>query len=324
METYIEQAFTNDIKKHFEKVFQINISDKPIGDFENFVFTSENSSGVKTIFRATHSSHRTLTEIEGEIEFINFLAQNGASVNIPYISSNSKFIESIKSNNGDFFGVHFSFIEGKFAKSGNSEIWNDDLFYKWGKTIGQFHRIMATYPKNGKRKDWFEYETEREKYIPSQEIKQKYTKLINKIDKLPKDNNCYGLIHSDIHPGNFLYNEGKISVYDFDDSMYCYFIQDIAMVIYYSLFFKGYSEEDKIKEASRILEHFRMGYETEYILDQFWYKNIELFFRLRDYSIYSVLHQKFEGKERPDNLQKLFLELENRIEENKPIVELEL
>jgi Ser/Thr protein kinase RdoA (MazF antagonist) len=260
----------------------------------------------------------------GEIDFINYLEKNGAAVNSAYKSLDGNYVEEVAANDGKFYGTHFSFIEGTIVSNKNPEIWNDALFYEWGKTIGNFHKISVTYPKNDLRKDWLDYESSRSQYLPTNEFKQSYEKLLNEINSLPKTSNSYGLIHSDIHHGNFHYYNGKITVFDFDDSMYCYFIQDIAMVIYYSLFFRGYSEDEKLAEATRILKPFIEGYESEFTLDKFWFTKIGLFLRLRDFTLYSVLLQKNDGKDMDDDLRNILLDLESRIKINTPIVELEM
>ncbi|MDF2607754.1 MAG: hypothetical protein K0S34_1950 [Bacillales bacterium] len=323
MESYIEEALTSVIRNKFEELYNIKISEKPIGDFENFVFNAEGKNGDKSIFRITHSSHRNSDEIKGEIDFINYLIKNGAAVNSAYKSLDGNYVEEVAANDGNFFGTHFSFIEGTTVSNKNPEVWNDALFYEWGKTIGKLHKITSHYKENELRKDWYYYESSRAKYLPV-ELRNSYIELLEEINSLPKDRSTYGLIHSDIHHGNFHYYNGKITVFDFDDSMYCYFIQDIAMVIFYSLFFKGFSEDEKLAEATRILKPFIEGYKTEYTLDQFWFKKIDLFLRLRDFTLYSVLLQKNEGKDMSDDLQNVFLDIESRIRINKPIVELEI
>jgi hypothetical protein len=60
METYIEEALTSEIKNKFEELFNIKISEKPIGAFENFVFNAVGINGDKSIFRITHHIEITM------------------------------------------------------------------------------------------------------------------------------------------------------------------------------------------------------------------------------------------------------------------------
>ena len=46
-----------------------------------------------------------------------------------------------------------------------------------------------------------------------------------------KKPNEYGLIHADLHRGNFFYHEEKMTVLDFDDSCYHWYLYDVAIPI---------------------------------------------------------------------------------------------
>ena len=53
------------------------------------------------------------------------------------------------------------------------------------------------------------------------------------LDSLPKDDDCYGLIHADIHQGNFFVDENdNITIFDFDDCHYHWFAYDLAVPLF--------------------------------------------------------------------------------------------
>ena len=61
-------------------------------------------------------------------------------------------------------------------------------------------------------------------------IGQKYDQLLAELHTLPQDADSYGLIHFDFNDGNFTvdYDNGDITVFDFDDSCYFWFMFDLA------------------------------------------------------------------------------------------------
>ena len=141
---------------------------------------------------------------------------------------------------------------------------------------------------------------------------------------LPQSQDSYGLIHTDVHPGNFFVNEGKITVFDFDDSSYQWFASDIAIALYYTILWKFSDKPQSEKDAyaKKFLEDFMIGYNGENQLEAFWLNEIPYFMKLRDIILYTVFHQKFDQ----NNLQrfaKLLDGIRSRIEREVPIVFLE-
>jgi len=55
------------------------------------------------------------------------------------------------------------------------------------------------------------------------------------------------LIHTDVHAGNFFVDDGRITVFDFDDSSYQWFASDIAIALYYTIWrkFDGHEQREK-------------------------------------------------------------------------------
>ncbi|OQY33837.1 MAG: hypothetical protein B6I38_03100 [Anaerolineaceae bacterium 4572_5.1] len=82
------------------------------------------------------------------------------------------------------------------------------------------------------------------------------------IDTLPKDRAGYGLIHQDAHGGNFFIKDGAITLFDFDDCMYGWFIYDIAMVLFYA----ALGKEDMAAFTKTFMGDFLQGYAQENML----------------------------------------------------------
>jgi amicoumacin kinase len=322
MELAVEKVFSTELLHELAKRFGVTVEEKPLGDFENYVFQAATTEGEKRVLRLTHSSHRTAEQIQEEMNFLDFVGQKGAGVARPFRSLHDVFVESFQTENGVFYASLFEYAPGTHVKPTDS-VWNDELFRTWGKTIGQLHRLTMDYPVTPNRSDWTSEEKLIQEYLPDEgNLKAIAIEVMTEIKKLPRERGSFGLIHSDVHAGNFYVDNGRITVFDFDDLTYHYFIHDIAMVLYYSVFQGHWNEESKTAFSRNQLARLREGYETEHVLEEVWYDAIHLFMRLRDILLYAVLLKKFVGKDMPQNFQALHHSIGKRIQEGRPIVEL--
>lgn len=108
---------------------------------------------------------------------------------------------------------------------------------------------------------------------------------------MPKDKEGYGLIHTDVHSGNFFVDDnGNITIFDFDDCSYMYFISDIAIALFYCLLSPD-TVENKITFSYEFLDHFFRGYREENHLDYKWIKLLPDFLKLRELELYVVIYR---------------------------------
>ena len=56
----------------------------------------------------------------------------------------------------------------------------------------------------------------------------------------------------------------------------------------------SYQQEEKDAYAKWFLENFMAGYNEENTLDGFWLNEIPFFLKLRDITLYTVFHKKFD------------------------------
>lgn len=328
MEKSVEILFTEDILKRFLTSFGLQSEVKKLGDFENYVFEVYFGDGP-VILRITHSSHRSKDEIYAELDWMNYL--NNQSVNCPAVfkSINNQIIEVQQAADGSFFyACLFSKVPGNPVKI-KSEEFNDQLFYAWGKEIGKMHAVTKDYQPSNElqlRPSWEDEELlDIAAYVPNENEIIKNTKLlINQLKALPKNKDTFGLIHSDIHSGNFFYNGESIHVFDFDDCSYHWYASDIAIPLYYSLLY-GYQRESKSEQeqfSNKFLTHFIKGYEQHNSLPEGWKEHLPLFFMLRDITLYSVLHKKIAPEDRDERLNLMLETLKKRIINKETIVKL--
>lgn len=323
MEQVVEKVFTKEILQKAALQFGLTIDEKPLGDFENYIYRGQTKDGVPRVLRLTHSSHRSKAEIEAELTFLKYVRENGANAAGSLSSLNGNLVEEFIASDGtSFFASMFEWADGRLVDRTNPNVWNDDLMYVWGKTIGKLHALTVNYPKTNNREAW-DKEAYLNEMIQHEEIGPYTIELLEEMKSYPRPKESYGLIHSDLHLHNFFVNdEGKITAFDFDDLQYNYFISDIAIVLYYTAWGSKGTDEEKSAFAKYQLEIFRKGYETEYILDEVWYNRIPAFLKCRDHVLFYVLNMKYDGKERSPRIDELCEQIRERIINRKAIVDL--
>ena len=240
MEKFVEDLFTKEVLQQAADFYGGDIENaKKLGDFENYVYEIH-KQGKPCILRLTHSSHRSKDQVEAELEWVNYLHSEGINVSLVSHSANGNLVEEIQIPAGDssFFVCLFDKAPGE-PVSVKSDLMGPDLFREWGKTTGKMHRVTKNFEKgNAEREHWDDDDLLKNisSYLPAEdgEIIREGKEIIEKLHSFPAGKNEYGLIHSDIHSGNFFYHEGEIHVFDFDDSSYHWFASDIAIPLYYS------------------------------------------------------------------------------------------
>ncbi|KFM99724.1 aminoglycoside phosphotransferase [Bacillus clarus] len=321
MEIAVERVFTKEILEEAAKVFHVIVEEKPLGDFENYIFHAKDENGESYVLRLTHSSHRSKKEVEAELNFLRYVVEHGAKAAGPYYSISQNLVEEIGAEDGTFFYASlFAYAKGEQVKGDESPYWGETFFEAWGKEIGQLHRITMNFPKTNYRDTWEEDESAIVNELEDKKVKEIATVLMDEIKALPIEKETFGLMHGDIHPGNFHYDGKELTIFDFDDATYNYFIHDLAMVLYYSVLFKPWTKEEKTRFARKQLQVLRKGYEFEHKLAESWYESLPLFLRLRDIGLYGTLQKKFKGKDMPENFHKLSKELYDRIIKQEAIV----
>ena len=323
MEQSVERVFTKDIVKNAASQFGMTVEEKPVGDFENYLFKGETGDGVQRILRLTHSTHRSKDEIEAELTFLKYARENGANAAGSLSSLNGNLVEVQQASDGSsFFASMFEWADGQLVDRSNPNVWNDQLMYNWGKTIGKLHALTVDYPVTKNREHWDE-EAYLNDMLNDPELGAATKDLIEEINSYERKKDSYGLIHSDLHLHNFFVNDkGEITAFDFDDLQYNYFISDIAIVLYYTAWGSKATFEEKSDFAKKQLGIFRKGYETEYVLDEIWYSRIPAFLKCRDIVLYYVLNMKYEGEDRTQRVIELCEELKERIINKKTIIDI--
>lgn len=288
-----------------------------ISDMENFVF--ECMRGDKPIIlRITPDSHRNFNEIMGELDWIRYLSKNGIAVPQPIRSKQVKLIEEIALQASSFFITAFQKIEGKNIIE--AEACTPEVYQEWGRIMGKIHHLSKSYiPQKGEwqRSQWFEndiwvninyYLNGQPKILEKIQAQRKY------FSDLPQDVDSYGLIHADFTDVNFFIKDGRISVFDFDDSEHHWFIYDIAIALFDTLPWLPKQGMDEAHFRAFFWDYFYQGYTSENQLSEFWIKQLPAFMKLRETFLYGVFHKKWDLGHLTDWQQKMLAKYKYNIE----------
>lgn len=249
-------------------------------------------AGQPRILRLSYRPDRTVELIQAELHFVEYLAASGMRVSRLIPSVNGNLLEVISAAGLDFIAV--SFVRGKGMRVPDNGyryrdgVPIDEYFQNWGQVLGQLHRLAKTYqPPSAsiKRPDWFQWEAQ--SGFPYGErlpvIHNKYAHLIAELRALPKEVDSYGLIHNDFNDGNFTvdYDNGDITVFDFDDSCYFWFMHDLACAWEGGI---GRAMFRPLAERQDFMAHYMdqvlTGYARENTLSEAWLARLPLFLRL--------------------------------------------
>lgn len=307
MEQRIKDLFNEDLLKETMHRFGIEKNDIRILDsFESYIYEFKKATEA-FILRISHSIRRSEALIQGEVDWINYLADNGISVARSILSKDGNLVEKIPDRHGgEFLATAFMKAEGG-SPWGR---WTPQLYSSYGELIGKIHYHTKHFQPSSvdrKRPEWddpiFDYV---EQFLPEEEflILDKYKTACNHVNNIPKNQETYGLIHQDAHGGNlFLDDKGKITLFDFDDCGYNWFISDIAIV----LFYMATTTDDKIELTKEFMPPFLKGYLRYCPLNLDLLQEIPNFLKIREIELYSVIHRDFDLDAIQDNWTKRFM-----------------
>lgn len=204
---------------------------------ENIVFSCDSDSG-KVYLRLTTPLRRVRPEIEAEIHWIEHLEKCG--LRVPHLIPDKKGnkIESFTEGAQHYEAVVFSAVSGEHP---SKEIASDPTFLKTlGSLIAKMHEAFQCYDgvhQGMKREEWFEERGLRHALMAAAHstepaLRDRLEAAIAWMHQLPRTPETYGLVHADLGALNlFVEEESSISIIDFDDSCYHWFVFDLAIVL---------------------------------------------------------------------------------------------
>lgn len=178
----------------------------------------------------------------------------------------------------------------------------------------RLHELSKRYNPTLRRHTWKsnEYLLQAKNVLPSehQPILQALDELKAQLAVLPASEDQFGLIHGDNNVGNFMVDEaGGITLFDFDECQYSWYVEDIAVQLYYLLYVFGEdSKSERKAQYELFVKHFVRGYtENGRTMPDGWKDHLPLFLRLREIIVFVGMHRSWDLRE-PDDWTRDFLQ----------------
>ena len=294
--------YNDDIRSEAERRFSLaRAGSAPLKGSHSYVFDYPGEDG-SIILKITHSSHRQVQQILGELDFTNYLAINGVNVSRAIPSSSGRWVETIEAHSGEFLATAYEKAPGALVDWRN---WTPELFEQWGALIGRMHALTKNYEpasESIRRRHWHEnrdWHLEVSVPEPKMEMRRHGQSIKDWLLSLPTDRDSYGLIHSDLHQWNMLHDGRRLWPIDFDNLHYDWFLSDFTTVIINVVIsqarcfqrhdydsWTGGRKMDSHRFLRYFMDPFTSGYRGENDLDTNWMRHLPRFLSRHYFTFY--------------------------------------
>jgi len=274
-------------------------------------FYTFEKQGKKYVMRVTRCQADLIGQTRAEMEWLCYLGLKGLDVCRPLRARGGELAVIAEEDSETRILAAYSMVEGRPWDPNDTDLWNDKVFFNWGRTMGDMHRVTKEYSPPGgadRRPEYKSIISGSVKAFPT--VYQAAEELNAAIAALPKDKDSHGLVHYDFGPANFLIDGERINVFDFDDCAYAWYALDIGVALTLGLWF-GRRNDAGYDFTNDITRHFLAGYLSANQLSDFWLAKIPMFMRLCQIAGFSHT----QHRENPDDAQQqeLIRNIENHI-----------
>lgn len=251
---------TGALKDHIEKSYGLkNLTGKfhLRGVSDTYILENDDA---KYIFKVYRSSHRSLTEIKGEVQLLTLLKERGAKVSYPIADLTGNEVQEFNAVEGIRHGVLFSFAPGK-----NIPDLTDKHLNILGYEMAFNHNITSQIELSYERKIYSidttltqpiellapAFKDYREGYTY---LKEAASQAISGLNSLDTKTFSYGYCHYDYLPKNFHFDDQDIlTLFDFDFAGKGFLVNDLASFTVH-LYFHITFQNMPVADAKRAFE----------------------------------------------------------------------
>ncbi len=262
------------------------------------------------------------------LAWLAFAAEHGGAVAHPHLSRSGRLIETWALSEGEALITAFEKAPGVRAEVLPPETWTPALYQRLGRVVGRLHRLAAAYRPglDLRRPTWQQMgncfnPTEALPSAPQALLTQR-TALLAQIHTWNPTPRTYGLIHADLHGGNFYVDveSGTLTLFDFDDCAYGWFLMDTAMQLFDQLVL--YSGPDEAAFAERFLVNYLRGYQAEWPLDAAWVERLPLLLKLVEIGVYLQVYRWYDPATSDGWVGRFMAGRQARLAQQRPYVDL--
>jgi Ser/Thr protein kinase RdoA (MazF antagonist) len=263
----------------------------------------------------------------GELDFIHYLNRSGIRVALPLAARDGEWVASLPLDDTACFLVcAFEKAPGFMYPDEDEVVFPRKILVEWGHLLGKMHNLSGAYqPSNPawQRPGWESNDLlDCRALLPRQPlIWQRFEEVILALNDLARCPECYGLIHADLHHGNFFNDNGSLVAFDFDAAHYFWYIGDIGIALYNCLPMPRSKTARRRTYAIHFLTCLFKGYTCEKSTPQEWIDRIPLFLKFNELLDYAHKYKYWDMQNLSDRRRAILMDIRSRIEDQVPVVE---
>ncbi len=311
----------------------------PGGHF-NRVFAFQ-KDGRACVLRLTPPDPETnLDAARSILAFLKFLAGGGVQVPEPVESRGGLLIETLPDpehpNGPPYLASAFLRAPGFLAEEMPVMVWEDALLEAIGCAVGSFHARSSQYrplPAH-QRPPWDRISGCTNPYShlaaaasaasPHHWVLAKRAAVLAEIERLPRTSDSYGLIHNDLHFGNFYFERQpvpghpwSVTILDFDDCACGWYAMDIVMNLLDAAVLRASADWNAF--AAAFLPPYLRGYRSAYPFDEAWLQRLPLFLKLLEIGLYLMVADDYNPQQPDEWIGKFMAGRRDRIVNDQPV-----
>lgn len=255
----------------------------------NLVYACEMAGALPRILRISYLPDRTREDYLAEVEFVQYLATHGAGVADVLPSTGGNLLEEIVHGGHTFYACLFERAKGKMLVENGYQYREgaplSEYFVGCGRTLGRMHQLAKAFVPTHRRYGFFDkFNPETiDALVPAgmPRLAARMKEILSELERLERTVETFGLIHFDYNDGNYNidFDTGDITVYDFDNCCYCFYLYDLAGVWTHGVGWVQF-EPDAAKRRAFMDGFFQsvlLGYRAETNLDPALLAHLPLF-----------------------------------------------
>lgn len=278
--------------------------------------------GNQGIYYARIGQYRIYEEQLEEVQWTNFLYEQGVGVSPAVPSVNGHVVETILP--GDDLVVFYKAAPGSHLERTE---WGASVLKSLGRQIGRMHRLTKEYEKSRPFKyvgDWHHQEEYQfDQYIPREEttIRERAHAVISEIKALPIEEATYGMIHGDLWLENIVVGPGQsVTMIDFQDCEKHYWVYDLAVPLYSALHYTFAGQGNISDYGKSIFASLIDGYLMEHAISDKTLQQIPVFLKLKEIFEYSLMHMYWDQRKLSEEQVRIMNLYRIRIEQGHPVI----
>lgn len=252
------------------------------GGFENLIL-----EGDGRFVRLTHTSRRSIADVEAEVAFMEHLSTHGVPVVAPEPSLDGHLADSFVLADGTETVAYC--MAGAPGERRQPADWTDENLVALGELLGRAHVAAASFdPGDGPRRptwtsDVFDPGTGQS---DDAELVAAWRRVRDRAAAHPAGGD-HLLIHQDAHFWNqHVTVGGRLTLFDFDDCAYGTPEHDLAIVLFYWAFSPW---DDRGAAVRRLLDRVLEGYRRHADVMEDWPEGFDRIMKVREADLFLIM-----------------------------------